>query len=238
MDKCQWHFTFVLVSRGSSYLRFLFNIFFGSYHGLGSKCVTQFGPEIASYSRKISEIMKSREHRTFAQSQSCRNTKHTFFECNCVKKRTTTPTPTTTRRRTTMATRSFFALFAKKRKLCSLALSLSSFVYRLARRESVCVCVCYHILHLFCEGVCVSGGSDNNLEQYRTKRNRNYVKLQIADTSSVQSISKQFVDLPKKKMESELLLFGIEIGRRGSLTRKSTNFGVKVLRKNISQMIK
>lgn len=84
----------------------------------------------------------------------------------------------------------------------------------------------------------MSGGSDNNLEQYRTKRNRNYVKLQIADTSSVQSISKQFVDLPKKKMESELLLFGIEIGRKGSLTRKSTNFGVKALRKNISQMIK
>jgi len=39
-------------------------------------------------------------------------------------------------------------------------------------------------------------------------------------------------------MESELLLFGIEIGRKGSLTRKSTNFGVKALRKNISQMIK
>lgn len=214
MDKCQWHFTFVLVSRGSSYLRFLFNIFFGSYHGLGSKCVTQFGPEIASYSRKISEIMKSREHRTFAQSQSCRNTKHTFFECNCVKKRTTTPTPTTTRRRTTMATRSFFALFAKKRKLCSLALSLSSFVYRLARRESVCVCVCYHILHLFCEGVCVSGGSDNNLEQYRTKRNRNYVKLQIADTSSVQSISKQFVDLPKKKWRASFCCLELKLEGR------------------------
>lgn len=173
--------------------------------------MTQFGPEIASYSRKISEIMKSREHRTFAQSQSCRNTKHTFFECNCVKKRTTTPTPTTTRRRTTMATRSFFALFAKKRKLCSLALSLSSFVYRLARRESVCVCVCYHILHLFCAGVCVSGGSDNNLEQYRTKRNRNYVKLQIADTSSVQSISKQFVDLPKKKWRASFCCLELKL---------------------------
>lgn len=141
MDKCQWHFTFVLVSRGSSYLRFLFNIFFGSYHGLGSKCVTQFGPEIASYSRKISEIMKSREHRTFAQSQSCRNTKHTFFECNCVKKRTTTPTPTTTRRRTTMATRSFFALFAKKGSF-ALWHSLFPVLFTGLHGGRVCVCVC------------------------------------------------------------------------------------------------
>lgn len=69
----------------------------------------------------------------------------------------------------------------------------------------------------------MSGGSDNNLEQYRTKRNRNYVKLQIADTSSVQSISKQFVDLPKKKWRASFCCLELKL-EGGKLDQEKHEF--------------